>query len=307
MLNDILCPFLEGIKDACIAFLIEVSIILRKRQSAILIFILIKAGLIVLFYPTVSDWMAKQDHMESVIHYDTVSLKKEGGEILSRLEEAQIYNRALTGQAIEDPFIPGSGMMVPENYDSILDIADGMMGYIQIPAIEVKLPIYHGTSSEVLEKGVGHMNMTAFPVGGEGNHAVLTGHTALPGARLLSGLINLKKGNVFYITILSQTLAYEVDQIKVVKPNETNDLRPAAGEDYVTLITCTPYAVNSHRLLVRGSRIAYTPEMEKTIEDVAVGSHYSYDTIIAVTALIIIILIEAALFINKRRRRIKGR
>lgn len=269
-----------------------------------MIFILLTAGLIILFYPTVSNWLSDRKHAEAVTHYDTELKKMEEAEIQSQLEEARTYNNALTGQDIEDPFIPESGMVLPENYVSILDIDDGMMGYLEIPDIEVNLPIYHGTGNEVLEEGVGHMEMTAFPIGGEGNHSVLTGHTALPGAKLFSDLVDVEEGDVFYITILKETLAYEVDQIKVIEPSDTSDLKPVTGEDYVTLVTCTPYGINSHRLLVRGSRIPYTPEISASEEETVI-SKYGYSLIVAVSALIIVLLILLVFFINKRRRRRK--
>ncbi len=151
-------------------------------------------------------------------------------------------------------------MSVPDNYTQILDYANHMMGYIEIPKISVYLPIYHGTSDDVLAKGIGHMSQTAFPIGGESTHAVLTGHTALPNAKLFTDLTELVEGDVFYIQILGETLAYEVDQIKVVDPEDTSDMQAEKGKDYVTLITCTPYAVNTHRLLVRGERIPYTEQ-----------------------------------------------
>ena len=131
---------------------------------------------------------------------------------------------------------------------------DGMMGYIEIPEIDIYLPIYHGVSEEVLSKGIGHMPNSAFPIGGEGNHAVLTGHTGLPSAKLFTDLTELEEGDRFYIHILDLVLCYTVDQIKVVLPNEGQDLSIVPGKDYCTLVTCTPYGINSHRLLVRGIR-----------------------------------------------------
>lgn len=141
------------------------------------------------------------------------------------------------------------------NYDEILNISDGVMGYLKIPKIHVSLPIYHGSGEEVLRKGVGHLPETAFPIGGTGNHAVLTGHTGLPSARLLTDLSELEEGDSFSISILAETHQYRVSQIQVVLPDEAEALAPVPGEDLVTLVTCTPYGVNSHRLLVSGSRV----------------------------------------------------
>ena len=140
------------------------------------------------------------------------------------------------------------------------------MGYVVIPKIDVNLPIYHGTSEEVLQKGVGHLQNTSLPVGGESTHAVLSGHTGLSSAKLFTDLDKLEEGNIFYIKTLGETFAYEVDQIKIVEPHETSDLLIESDKDYVTLVTCTPYGINSHRLLVRGTRIPYTEEVEKEIK-----------------------------------------
>ena len=142
----------------------------------------------------------------------------------------------------------------PVPYEDILNFGDGLMGYVSIPCIGVQLPVYHGVSTEVLAKGVGHMPATAFPVGGAGNHSVLTGHTGLPSAELFTDLVKMEIGDRFYVTVANKVFAYEVDQIKTVSPLDGSDLVPVSGEDYCTLLTCTPYGINSHRLLVRGHR-----------------------------------------------------
>ena len=139
----------------------------------------------------------------------------------------------------------------------------GRMGYLEIPSIEVYLPIYHGTSEGVLQSGIGHLGNTSLPIGGENTHAVLSGHTGLPNARLLTVLDKLQEGDQFYIHVLDEILAYEVDQIKVVEPDDISDIFIEEGEDYVTLVTCTPYGINSHRLLVRGTRVPYTEEKKE--------------------------------------------
>ena len=141
-----------------------------------------------------------------------------------------------------------------------------MMGVLEIPCIEVELPIYHGIAEDVLQKGVGHISQTAFPVGGEGNHTVLSTHRGLPDARLFTDLDELEPGDAFYIRVLGNNLAYEVDQVEVVDPGDVSLLKPEEGKDYVTLLTCTPYGINSHRLLVRGSRVNYVPEVKAQIQ-----------------------------------------
>ena len=183
------------------------------------------------------------------------------------LEHARDYNKLLIGTAIvTDPFDPEAQKRLEKSSDyfNILNLDEkGLMGYIVIPKINVNLPIYHGTSEDVLQKGVGHLQNTSFPVGGEGTHAVLSGHTGLSSAKLFTDLDKLEEGELFFIEVLGEKLAYKIDQIKIVEPSETSDLVIKSGEDYVTLVTCTPYGINSHRLLVRGTRIPYTEDVEK--------------------------------------------
>ena len=177
------------------------------------------------------------------------------------------------------------------------------MGSIQIPVINVNLPIYHGTSAEVLEKGVGHLERTPFPIGGEGNHSVLTGHTALPDARLFSDLSRLVKGDVFYIHVYKETFAYQVDQITVVTPDNTEPLIPEAGQDYVSLVTCTPYGINSHRLLVRGTRIAYeevVKEQQQGEVAAAAKTIIRYDLVVALIMLVLVVIFLVSLFFRKK-------
>ena len=162
---------------------------------------------------------------------------------------ANRYNQGLASGAYEET------EQLAAEYERILDFGNGIMGFLQIPKIGIKLPIYHGVDAEVLEKGIGHMPTSAFPIGGEGNHTVLTGHTGLPSARLFTDLTEVEEGDSFEVVVGSASTQYRVDQIKVVLPNETEDLMPVIGEDYCTLVTCTPYGVNSHRLLVRGRRM----------------------------------------------------
>lgn len=174
--------------------------------------------------------------------------------------EAQSYNEDLKRSMVQltDPF--QSKQVREENidYKKILNINDsGIMGYLRIPCIGVELPIYHGTSEEVLEHGIGHLPASSVPIGGKGTHSVLTGHTGLSSARLFTDLTQMKKGNLFFIKVLDRELVYRVDQITVVKPEDTRRLQIIKDEDHVTLVTCTPYGVNDHRLLVRGVRTKY--------------------------------------------------
>lgn len=272
-----------------------------KKWPYFLMSLLVVIGLGVMFYPSISSWYNAKYEMQAVTSYNNAISEVTTQELQQQQEAAQKYNAALTGAGIEDPFLAGSGMMLPENYTSILDIDNGVMGYISIPVIDVKLPIYHGTSDSILQHGVGHMEMTAFPIGGEGNHSVLTGHTGMPNATLFTDLSNVEIGDKFYISILNETLAYEVDQILVVEPSDTTSLIPQADKDYITLVTCTPYGINSHRLLVRGVRVPYEPGEEVAIEAGAKASGISYDLAVACIMLAVVLLALLVLLVYKLR------
>lgn len=226
----------------------------RVSTLGLILFFVLGAG--IASYPTISNLLARYNSIEAIHEYRayTTSLSKE--ELNAEWEKAKIYNDNLAGDPVRDPFVPESGMALPENYQQVLNVADdGVMGYLEVPAIDTALLIYHGASEEVLKTGVGHIEQTSLPIGGENSHAVLTAHTGLPSARLFTDLIKLKEGDRFYIYVLDQMLTYEVDQIQVILPEEVEKLHMVPGEDYVTLLTCTPYGVNSHRLLVRGVRV----------------------------------------------------
>ena len=250
----------------------EASTNLKKKKrrksdiilvAMIILLFMIGAGFMV--YPDVASFLASRSHAGLVEQYRQEVADLPDVTILAHFERARAYNDSLMGSTIEDPFVPGSGFVVPEDYYEILNIHQ-TMGIITVPAIDVNIPIFHGTGEEVLMRGVGHIPVTPFPVGQIGKHAVLTGHSGIPTSRLFTDLELLEVGDLFIITILNERMAYEIDQINVVLPDEINDLRNVADQDLVTLVTCTPYAINSHRLLVRGSRIPYEPELEADIE-----------------------------------------
>lgn len=218
-------------------------------------------GAAVFFYPTVSNYLNQKNQAEVVQNYEQAVAEQDADQLAEEWAKAEEYNENLAGDPVHDPFVPGSGYALPQNYLDVLNV-DGVMGRITIPKIDVDLPIYHGTDTETLEKGVGHMESTSLPIGGEYRHAVLTGHRGLPSAELFTRLDELELGDQFYIHVLDTTLAYEVDQVLTVEPDELDQLVALPGEDYVTLVTCTPYGVNTHRLLVRGTRVPYVPEAE---------------------------------------------
>lgn len=251
-----------------------------------------------------------QNHNSEISEQEAAVERADDNTLDEAFAQAEKYNKGLLGNVVlTDPFDPGFYQERNVEYEGLLNINnDSIMASIEIPRINVKLPVYHGTSQDTLLNGVGHLQKTSLPIGGEGTHSVLTGHTGLSSARLFTDLNKLEKGDVFYIYVLNRTLAYKIDQVKVVEPTDTSDLKINSEEDYVTLITCTPYGINSHRLLVRGTRIPY--EEAKTIVEntVPVESTWMLEykkALIAGTAalvLIIIIFIIIKRLLSKRKK-----
>ena len=235
-------------------------------KAKIFIGILFLVGIFVLLYPTISDYLNSRSQAQVVENYSDEVSRMQEAEVAKELQRARDYNENLARTIVIDPFTETLNQELSEDYQNILSVNNGQIGTIKIPKISVELPIYHGTSPEVLQKGVGHLQNTALPVGGAGTHVVLSGHRGLPEAKLFTDLDELIIGDKFYIEVLNETLAYQIDQIKTVLPDQTEALQPVDGEDYVTLVTCTPYAVNTHRLLVRGKRTAFTPEAKEEIK-----------------------------------------
>lgn len=223
-------------------------------------------GLSILVYPLVSAMINDYTASQVVEKYDqeVAGLSTEQEEAM--LAAARQYNDQLTSISFTDPFVAESVLPSDEYLDLLSLNSSGMMGYIRIPKIGVKLPIYHGCSEEVLQVGIGHVESSSLPVGGGNTHSVLTGHRGLPSARLFTDLDQMQLGDVFYIKILSTTLAYQVDRIHVVEPTDVGSIQIEEGQDYITLVTCTPYAINTHRLLVRGTRIPYSEGLEQSEE-----------------------------------------
>lgn len=226
----------------------------KKNQTAIVIVIFV-LGLLILLYPFVSSWYNDNQLVAQVKAYEDEVSNIDPTYAKAEFKKAQEYNDSLRGDPVKDPFVPGSGRALPENYTSILNY-NGMMGVLEIPEINVNLPIQHGSSEEVLKRAIGHMEGTSLPIGSKGGHALLTGHTGLPDATLLTDLTKLKVGSEFYIKILGREFVYEVDDIQIILPEEFEKVDLSGEEEFVTLVTCTPYGVNSHRLLVRGRRVS---------------------------------------------------
>ena len=241
---------------------------MKKHITTILFIITLLAGLSLLLYPTVSDWWNSLHQSRAIAGYTeaVAGLDEESYEMW--WEKARQYNEELPHKKDRYRMTEEE----KEEYEAQLNVAgNGIMGYIEIPRIKCSLPVYHGTDEAVLQIAVGHMVGTSLPVGGGTSHCVLSGHRGLPSAKLFTDLDKVEKGDYFLLHILDETLAYEVDQITVVLPEEANDLELTAGKDYCTLVTCTPYGINSHRMLVRGHRveniddrvIVVTPDAQK--------------------------------------------
>ena len=223
----------------------------KGTLSNIILILILIAGLSLLVYPSFSDYWNSLHQSRAVASYVETVTKLDNKEYERIWQEALDYNKKLTER--ENAYI------LPEEltgeYNNLLNIGgNGIMGYIDIKSIGVNLPVYHGTSESVLQVAVGHLDWTSLPTGGAGTHCVVSGHRGLPSARLFTDLDQLDVGDTFVLNILDQVLTYEVDQIKIVEPHETEDLLIQPGKDYCTLVTCTPYGINSHRMLVRGER-----------------------------------------------------
>lgn len=259
----------------------------RKR----ILFLFIFTGLVIVNYPFVSQWVNKSSQSHVISGYQDDIMQMDVTAQAEMIEKAQVYNEVLAKHqsGVGDAF---STDISDKDYENILNpYDDGVMGYIEIPEIDVMLPIYHGTSVEVLEKGVGHLYGSSFPVGGESTHAVLSSHRGLPNQTLFTDLDQMEKGDYFYITVGLDTIAYVVDDIRTVTPDDTESLEIVQGMDYVTLVTCTPYGINSHRLLVRGERAPYIQEDTEKVYEVS-SSHglWYWQKIFFIVSFVIIIV-----------------
>lgn len=223
--------------------------------------IIFLTGFLIFFYPITSNWLSTKDHYTVMSKHNEVLKQMTEEEKKQEREKAEKYNESLneTTIPIEDPFAEDVEETTKTGYYNVLDIGE-TMGSLEIPSIDVKLPIYHGVSDDVLQRGIGHMSNSSFPIGGLGTHTALTGHRGLPSSKLFRDLDKVNKDELFLIHTLDETLAYRVDDIQIVLPNETNWLQLDENKDYVTLITCEPYMINTHRLLVRGERVPYEEE-----------------------------------------------
>lgn len=231
----------------------------------ILYTLIILSGVALLLYPWISNWLYQSQADSKVNVYHEKVEQMGDTERETELKRAEDYNKNLNQAQVTltDPFIADQQKEAEGlEYDSLLNLSgNGMMGYIEIPAISVNLPVYHGTAASTLETGVGHLEGSSLPVGGEGTHSVLTGHTGLNKAKLFTDLTEVKKGDLFFLHVAGRDMAYEVNEIKIIEPEDISTLLIRPGEDLVTLVTCTPYGVNTHRLCVTGTRTEYTEDI----------------------------------------------
>lgn len=275
---------------------------MKKRLPTVFLILIFVAGILVMFYPTISNWYNQRMSSYVVSNYTKEIDNKSEEEYDAIMEEAREYNQKLN--SLPTNFI--SGVAESQEYIDTLNVLNGMMGYLKIEKINVNLPIYHGTDEGVLQKYVGHLEGSSLPTGDEGNNTVLTGHTGLPTAELLTDLIDMEIGDTFEVVVLNQTFTYEVFNIVVVEPHEVDDLEAIAGKDIVTLVTCTPYGINSHRLLVQGQHIEVyeEPVIEQTeiFEEPVVSEPESEKNLyvfvpVAIFSIVIVLLIYLNIYV----------
>ena len=256
-------------------------------------------------YPIISSKVSAKYASEIQTTYEAVLQEANNSALIDAKEKAIFYNESITpGASVEDAYSQEALINATRDYDSLLNIAgDGIMGYVKIPKIGVQLPIYHGTDNDSLERGIGHLLGSSLPVGGDSTHTILTAHSGMASQKMFSDLPQLEIGDVFYLRILGETLAYQVDQINTVLPHDTTYLGIEHGEDLATLVTCTPFGINTHRLLVRGERIPYEEAeviVETTQEEVVESTweqHYLKGILIGLAVVLVIVVIAVIIWL----------
>lgn len=276
---------------------------MKNKISTIFLIVVLLTGLFLLLYPTVSNYWNSMHSSQAVAEYDK-NIRDLNEETYQKLlSDAVQYNNEL--------YVNGVGFSLPQElkktYSELLNIGgNGIMGYIEIPSINVQLPIYHGTDDSVLQIAVGHLDWSSLPVGGENTHCILSGHRGLPSAKLFTNLDKLAVGDTFVIRVLNEVLTYEVDKILIVEPHEVDSLVPEAGRDLCTLTTCTPYGINSHRLLVRGHRIETVDNSSARVVSDAVRIEPLVIAPIAAVPLLAIPVIVVFAFGSKKKKHGRG-
>ncbi len=275
---------------------------MKKKIITICAAVLFLTALGLTLYPLISNYVNQKYASEIQIAYQELIQQTDDSVLQEAKQRAIAYNLAIT-PGTADAYSEEALVSAAEDYDSQLDIAgNGIMGYVGIPKIQVNLPIYHGTDAEVLDRGVGHLLGSSLPVGGKNTHTILSGHSGMASQKMFTDLEQLSPGDIFYLNVLNETLAYQVTEINTVLPYETDLLGIVPGEDLCTLVTCTPYGVNTHRLLVRGYRIPYEEALTLEEESVAVEAvestweqNYAKGIIIGIVIALLLILLFAFL------------
>ena len=279
---------------------------MKKKSLNIKLIVLFLAGLSLLLYPFISnEWNTYRQSKLISTYEQVIEEKQEEIDYTAEWDRAHAFNQALLPSILPDSFAIAAASDEPdEEYMACLNLAGaGTMGYVEIPKIDIKIPIYHTVSDEVLQMAAGHLEGSSLPVGGSDTHTVISAHRGLPSAALFTDLDRLEAGDHFLFYILDEILCYEVDQITIVEPEETEALAVEPGKDFATLLTCTPYGVNSHRMLVRGHRVAYVPEeiqKEQAIVNVSLHTNYLLWVIIGLGITCIFV---AALYLKERKVR----
>jgi sortase A len=277
---------------------------MKKRKSTTIILVIIfLVGFCVLLYPAVSNYVNSRNCAKAIDEYDENVANLQEEEKEQMLADAKAYNKKIAKSKTN--FINGDPS--DEEYKSLLDVnGDGMMGYITITKIDVRLPIYHGTGEDALVHSVGHIEGSSLPIGGKSTHTVISGHRGLPSATLFSNLDKLEVGDTFVITVLGEKLTYEVDQIRVVLPDEVSELDVVEGKDYVTLVTCTPYGINTHRLLVRGHRIASDEALDVASDALQIDTKL-VAVVISIPILLVLIIWVLVHYRTKNKKKRKSK
>ena len=272
----------------------------REKMLLILVAVLYITGASFIFYPTFSNIINRERNLRIIASYESALEEADETDLESMLTEAKEYNRVHKRNYVKDAFSEGGEYFLSEPYAHLLDPqGTGVMGYLEIPGINETLAIYHGTGTEALENGAGHIEGTSLPVGGEGTHAVLAAHRGLPAAKLFTNIDRLEAGDLFYLHVLGDTLAYQVDRILTVDPENIDSLKIEEGEDLVTLLTCTPYGVNTKRLLVRGHRV---PLAEQQAEFPAFSAARPVYLVMLIASLTAVLMITAVMILKQSRR-----
>lgn len=274
-----------------------------KRLTVLVPIVIFMIGAGIFLYPVLSNYLSSLDHNNTIQTYLAQLSTTDQAQLDSLWNEANLYNDRLAGEVLRDPFVEGSGYVIDENYDQVLNPnGDGVMGYIEIEKIDVHLPIYHGTSEEVLKKGVGHLEFTSLPVGGLNRHSVLSTHRGLPSSLLFTRLDELEIGDTFNIHLLNEVHCYQVDSIETILPEELSFLQLDPNQDLVTLLTCTPYGVNTHRLLVRGHRIEYVEPVQEEIESSSLPK-WLKEYIVSIGIGVVLLLLILIIWILRQKRK----